>query len=64
MPDLVDLMPYETPTGKKAAAAKLAEIMGIPEATVPRDADYNQVVAAMAGLFFTGTLRTISAVKL
>lgn len=46
MSDFVDLIPYETPQNQKQAADRLAEIIGIPKAMIPRDADCNVVVAA------------------
>lgn len=50
MSEYLSLLPYETPESQKEAALMLADIIDIPEGVVPKDADYNQVVAAMAGL--------------
>lgn len=50
MSDFVDLIPYETPYSQRDAARKLADVIGIPQGTVPQEADFNQVVAAMAGV--------------
>ena len=58
MSDILGLLPYETPESQKEAALMLADIVGIPERIVPRDADYNQVVAALAGLVLYRHLET------
>ena len=50
MSEFLSLLPYETSSSKREAALQLAEIIGVPERLVPRDADANQVVAAMAGV--------------
>lgn len=58
MSEYLKLLPYETPESQKEAAILLAGIIGIPERIVPRDADYNQVVAAMAGLILYRHIET------
>lgn len=58
MSEYLNLLPYETPESQKEAALMLAEIVEIPERVVPRDADYNQVVAAMAGLILYRHIET------
>tara|TARA_R110002012_G_scaffold299016_1_gene497759 strand:+ start:573 stop:1160 length:588 start_codon:yes stop_codon:yes gene_type:complete len=58
MSDFIDLIPYEAPQNQKQAANRLAEIIGIPEPVIPRDADYNLVVASMAGLILYRHIET------
>lgn len=50
MTDFIGLIPYETPESKRDAAFKLADIIGISKALIPKDTDYNDVVAALAGV--------------
>lgn len=50
MSNYMDLVPYEMPASKKKAVALLAEVVGIPEALIPRDVDYDLVAASIAGL--------------
>lgn len=58
MSDFIDLIPYETPDSQREAALRLAQIIDIPERTIPKDADYNLVVAAMAGLILYRHIET------
>lgn len=58
MSDYLNLLPYETPESQKEAALMLAEVIDLPERIVPKDTDYNQVVAAMAGLVLYRHLET------
>ena len=58
MSEYLNLLPYETPDSQKEAALMLADIVDIPEGVVPKDADYNQVVAAIAGLVLYRHLET------
>lgn len=50
MSDVITLLPYETPKSQKKAAFELAKIVGIPREIVPKNADYNEVTSALAGL--------------
>ncbi|WP_404364458.1 hypothetical protein [Marinobacter sp.] len=58
MSDFVDLIPYETTDSPKEVASRLARIIGIPEAVVPRDADHGLVVASIAGLIIFRHIET------
>jgi len=50
MTNFLKMIPYETPESQREAAFKLADIIGISRALIPQDTDYNQVVAALAGI--------------
>lgn len=50
MTDFIEMIPYETPGSKREAAFKLADIVGISRVLIPKDIDYNHVVAALAGV--------------
>ncbi|PCM43466.1 hypothetical protein [Marinobacter sp. ANT_B65] len=50
MTNFIEMIPYETPERMSEAAFKLANIIGISKALIPRDTDYNRVVASLAGI--------------
>lgn len=50
MTNFIEMIPYKTPERKREAAFKLADIIGISRSLIPKDTDYNYVVAALAGI--------------